>query len=195
MLEMPLSFTPPMRKRLTRRLDKMLRASLSRFPELRGKNITVGYTRANLGSAVLPLYTKSEPKLTIRLNARRLSYNTIGHELTHLVQGLHLWKKSNRNSTAVNEIPGGEKQCDIWTLWRSSLFCDDAPSYLRLPRVVREDWPRYATSVRALCIRAIEKRKSYRFYIRWLESEIKTLARKPLRESGGFKQLQLPFEE
>ncbi len=195
MWEMPLSFTPPMKKRLTRRLDKMLRTSLCHFPELQGKAITVGYTHANLGSAVLPLYAKSEPKLTIRLNARMLSYNTIGHELTHLVQTLHLWKKSNRHSTAVNEIPGGEKQCDIWTLWRSNLFCDDAPSYLRLPRVVREDWPRYATSVRALCIRAIEKRKSYRFYIRWLESEIKTLARKPMRESECFKQLQLPFED
>lgn len=194
-LAMRLLFTPLMKKHLTRRVHTMLRASLRHFPELQGRTITIGYTRTNLGTAVLPRHAKSEPKLTVRLNARKLTYNTIGHELTHLVQGLSLFERPDRHSTAANKFPGGEKQCDIWTLARSSLFCDDAPSYLKLPRVVRENWPRYAKSVRALCIIAIEKRKTHRLYIRWLESEVKQLARKPLRESNSFKQLQLPLED
>ncbi len=192
---MRLLFTPLMKKRLTRRVHTMLRASLRHFPELQGRTITIGYTRTNLGTAVLPRHAKSEPKLTVRLNASKLTYNTIGHELTHLVQGLSLFERPDRHSTAANKFPGGEKQCDIWTLARSSLFCDDAPSYLKLPRVVREHWPRYAKSVRALCIMAIEKRKTHRLYIRWLESEVKQLARKPLRESNSFKQLLLPLED
>lgn len=194
-LAMRLLFTPLMKKRLTRRVHTMLRASLRHFPELQGRTITIGYTRTNLGTAVLPRHAKSEPKLTVRLNASKLTYNTIGHELTHLVQGLSLFERPDRHSTAANKFPGGEKQCDIWTLARSSLFCDDAPSYLKLPRVVRKHWPRYAKSVRALCIMAIEKRKTHRLYIRWLESEVKQLARKPLRESNSFKQLLLPLED
>lgn len=194
-LAMRLLFTPLMKKRLTRLVHTMLRASLRHFPDLRGRTITIGYTRTNLGTAVLPRHSKSDPKLTVCLNARKLTYNTIGHELTHLVKGLSLFERPDRHSTAANKFPGGEKQCDIWTLARSSLFCNDSPSYLKLPRVVRENWPRYAKSVRALCIMAIEKRKTHRFYIRWLESEVKQLARKPLRESNSFKQLLLPLED
>ncbi len=191
---MPIHFTPLMKKRLTRRVHTMLRTSLSLFPELHGKTITVGYTRSNLGVAVVLNHVKGEHELTIRLNARMLTYNTIGHELTHLVQGLSQLQKSEHRSASSDRIPGGEKQCDIWTLRRSSLFCDDPPTYLKLPRTVRENWPEYKNSVRDLCIMAIEKRKTYRLYIRWLESEIKQLARQPLRRSRGFRQLRLPFD-
>ena len=46
-----------------------------------------------------------------------------------------------------------ETQCDIWTLARSELFCDDAPTYLRMPRAVRDNWRHYAGRVRSLCVR------------------------------------------
>lgn len=184
----PIIYTPGMKKRLTRRALAMLEMALRQFPELAGKGITVGYTKAHLGSAVLPRRPTADPKLTIRLKVRKLTYNTIGHELTHLLQGL------SRQSALITRIPGGEKQCDVWTLARSSLFCDDAPSYLRLPRAVREKWPQYAHLVRSLCISAIEKRKSYRFYLRWLEAEIKELTRRPLRKSREIKQLALPLD-
>ena len=186
-MSIPVIFTPRMKRRLTRRALAMLELALRQFPELDGKSITIGYTQAHLGSAVLPRHPTAESKLTIRLKVRKLTYNTIGHELTHLIQGL------SRQSVAATRIPAGEKQCDIWTLARSSLFCDDAPSYLRLPRVVRGKWPQYARSVRSLCIAAIEKRKTYRFYLRWLEAEIKQLARVPLRKSREEKQLPLPI--
>lgn len=183
----PVVFTRLMKKRLTRRALAMLEVALRQFPELDGKSITIGYTRAHLGSAVLPRHPGPESKLTIRLQIPRLTYNTIGHELTHLIQGL------SRQSAVASRIPGGERQCDLWTLARSNLFCDDAPSYLRLPRVVREKWPRYSRSVRSLCVAAIEKRKTYRFYLRWLETRIRQLARRPSRKSKDESQLALPI--
>ncbi|HLC26529.1 MAG TPA: hypothetical protein VJM80_07140 [bacterium] len=189
-------FTPQMEKRITPRVHRMLEVALRRFPELQGKTITVGYTRANLGTAMIPIGPQSEAEMGIRLNVRNLTYNTIGHELTHLAQGLSQHsKKAARKSrrAALGKIPGGETQCDIWTLARSDLFCDDAPVYLKLPRNIRRDWPRYARSVRALCIAAIEKRQTYRLYIRWLESQIKELSRQSFAENAEDLQLHLPF--
>jgi hypothetical protein len=176
-----------MKKRLNRRTPFMLQAALRFFPELQGKVITIGYTRAHLGSALIP--RDSEAELTIRLKVRKLSYNTIGHELTHLVQGL-----SHVNSSQTDgRIPSGEKQCDIWTLARSELFCDEAPTYLKLPAVIRANWPSYAGSVRALCAAAIAKRATHRLYIRWLEKEIQQLARQNLAEICCGVQMQLDF--
>lgn len=151
-----LHFTAIMKKRLSRRAVSMLHASLRHFPELHDKTITIGYTSAHLGSAI-------REQMTIRLRVRNVCYNTIGHELTHLLQG-------------TGEIPEGEKPCDIWTLARSPLFCDDAPTYLNLPQRVRLQWPQYAVRVRELCLQAIAIRKSHRNYIQWLECELQTLA-------------------
>ena len=191
--EFPFVFTPPMKKQLSPRVLKMLHDALRRFPELEGRKITVGCTAAHLGSALVPLNSRAA-KLTIRLKVRRLTYNTIGHEFTHLLQGLSKSHSGRGKLKHDRRIPGGEKQCDIWTLARSSLFCDDAPTYLKLPRAVRGNWPAYARAVRRLCIAALEKRKTYRLYMRWLESRIKDLSRKPvvvLRKDDG--QLSLPF--
>ena len=181
-----------MKKRLSRRVLKMLHEALRHFPELQRRRIVVGYTSAHLGSAIVPLRDEGGA-LTIRLKVRRLTYNTIGHELTHLLQGLSKshWHRSKPDDAA--RIPCGEKQCDIWTLARNRLFCDDAPTYLKLPRAVRENWPTYAQSVRRLCIAALEKRKTYRLYMCWLESQIKDLARKPVTARKDNGQLPLPF--
>ncbi len=187
----PFVFTPAMKKRLSRRALKMLHEAFRLFPELHDKKITVGYTSAHLGSAVVPRKLSGAAKLTIRLKVRTITYNTIGHELTHLLQALSKFD-SALGLHSNGRIPFGEKQCDIWTLARSSLFCDDAPTYLRLPRAVRENWALYAQSVRKLCIAAVEKRKSYRLYMRWLESKIQELARKPLT-LNGHEQMPLPF--
>ncbi|MGH7927861.1 MAG: hypothetical protein ACREQV_08720, partial [Candidatus Binatia bacterium] len=184
-------FTPLMQKRLTRRAEEMIERSLNYFPELQGKTITVGYTRVHLGSAVMSRKRDSDPGLVIRLRVRNLTYQTIGHELTHLVQGLSL---GDRPPPAYERIPTGETQCDVWTLARHPLFCDDAPTYIKMPRQMRELWPSYAMAVRRLCVAAIEKRSSFRPYIRWLESEIATLTRAPRRQKTAPTQLTLPFE-
>jgi hypothetical protein len=183
-------FTPLMQKRLTRRAEEMIQRSLGYFPELQGKTITVGYTRVHLGSAVMSRKRDSEPRLVIRLKVRNLTYQTIGHELTHLVQGLSL---GERPPPAYERIPTGETQCDIWTMARDPLFCDDAPTYIKMPRIMRELWPKYALTVRRLCVAAIAKRSSFRPYIRWLESEIAAMARAPRREKSTPTQLILPF--
>jgi hypothetical protein len=85
---MPLVFTPLMKKRLTSRAQMMLERSLSYFPELEGKTITVGLTRKHLGSASISYHAGTISRLVIRLKVRKVTYQTIGHELTHLVQGL-----------------------------------------------------------------------------------------------------------
>jgi hypothetical protein len=189
--EFPFSFTPRMKKRLSKRVIDMLQNALRCFPELKGRKITVGYTSAHLGSALVPLRPEAAAKLTIRLKVKTLTYNTIGHELTHLLQGLS--KIHFKAGAAVETIPYGEKQCDIWTLARSNLFCDDAPTYIRLPRAVRENWPSYSKSVRRLCIAALEKRKTHRLYMKWLESRIKALAKRPRGSPKAGEQIPLPF--
>jgi hypothetical protein len=190
-----LRFTPLMKKRLTRRAQAMIGRSLTYFPELQGQSITIGYTRAHLGTAVLSYQRESEPRLIIRLKVRKLTYQTIGHELTHLVQGLGRGHGNTGSPFGWESIPSGEKQCDIWTLARDPLFCDDAPTYLRLPRVMRERWPDYAAEVRKLCITAIKKRENFRLYIRWLEGEIRRLAKGPGSVRLTPEQLLLPFPE
>ena len=183
--------TALMRKRLTRRAQEMIERSLTHFPELKGRIITVGYTRKHLGSATVTYRKGIISGLAIRLKVRKLTYQTIGHELTHLLQGLAHAARSRARSADPARIPSGEKQCDIWTLARHELFCDDPPTYLRLPRVMRESWPAYAPAVRALCMTAIEKRLSYRRYIYWLEGEIRKLAKAARKENPIPRQLDL----
>jgi hypothetical protein len=190
-----LAFTPLMKKRLTRRVRAMIECSLPYFPELRGKAIMVGYTRAHLGSASVAYRAGQVSRLVIRLKVRKLTFQTIGHELTHLVQGLSHADRRIPSSVHTERIPSGEKQCDIWTLARDPLFCDDPPTYLRLPRVLRDGWPDYAERVRKLCISAIEKRRNYRCYIRWLEAEIRKLADPQLQEKPEGRQLSLPLTD
>jgi hypothetical protein len=187
--------TALMRKRLTRRAQEMIERSLTHFPELNGQIITVGYTRKHLGSATVTYRKGIISGLAIRLKVRKLTYQTIGHELTHLLQGLAHAARSRARSADPERIPSGEKQCDIWTLARHELFCDDPPTYLRLPRVMRESWPAYAPAVRALCLQAIDKRKTHRRYIQWLEAEIRALAQTPLGEISPHQQLELPLPD
>ncbi len=182
-----------MKQRLTRRTLAMLQRSLMYFPELRDATITVGYTRKHLGSASV-IYRKGVlSSLIIRLRVRNVTYQTIGHELTHLIQGLAYGAQSCRSSTELDRIPSGEKQCDIWTLARNPLFCDDPPTYIKIPRIVREHWSDYAPSVRALCVSAIGKRPMHRQYIRWLENEIAKLSGIERQEKLAGAQLALPF--
>ncbi len=191
---MPLRLTPQMKQRLTRRTLEMVQRSLGYFPELKDAAITIGYTRKHLGSATV-IYRRGElHKLIIRLRVRKVTYHTIGHELTHLVQGLSYGERYGNRSVDPDRIPTGETQCDIWTLARDPLFLDDPPTYIKMPRAMRENWPDYAEAVRDLCIAAIAKRHTQRQYIRWLEQEIAELAKAPKREQPvNSAQLVLPF--
>jgi len=190
---MPIQLTAPMKRRLTRRTFTMLERSLQLFPELTDKIVTVGYTRKHLGSATIVYRKGITLRLIIRLRARKVTYQTIGHELTHLIQGLAYGDRSRSRSADPATVPSGEQQCDIWTLARDPLFCDDPPTYIKMPRSIRERWPEYAEQVRHLCLAAIEKRHTYRFYIRWLEEELRNLPQAARAKKRQAQQLSLPF--
>ena len=160
---MPIRFTSPMQKALTADVVQRIERSLAEFPELADKLVTVGRTTSADGTA-------EAEDMIIRLNVRPrkpVSYFTIGHELTHLLQsrGLHL-------------VPDGEIQCDVWTLARSALFLDDRPTYLRPHLWSRSNWPLHAVTVRGLCLEAIELRKTNRRYLAWLNDQLEQRSRK-----------------
>jgi hypothetical protein len=190
---MPIRLTPLMRQRLTRRAQEMIERSLQLFPELKDTTITVGYTRKHLGSATVVYRKGVITRLIIRLKVRKVTHQTIGHELTHLIQGLAHGDRSKSRSADPAKVPSGEQQCDIWTLARDPLFCDDPPTYIKMPRLIREHWPDYANEVRDLCVAAIEKRHTHRHYIRWLEEELRKLAKTPRARNQQSDQLLLPF--
>lgn len=190
---MPVRLTPLMKQRLTHRAFEMIERSLKYFPELKDITITVGYTRKHLGSATVVYRKGVISRLIIRLKVRKLTYQTVGHELTHLIQGLARGDRARPRSVDPDRIPTGETQCDIWTLARDPLFCDDAPTYIRMPRRVRENWLEHAAAVRELCIAAIAKRHTHRQYIRWLEEEIRKLPKAPRNTPSVTAQLLLPF--
>src|SRR4030095_17269444 len=108
--------TPLMNLRLTRRAYEMVVRSLICFPELKETTITIGYTRKHLGSATVVYRKGVISRLIIRLRVRKVTYQTIGHELTHLIQGLAHGDRSSKLESDRERIPSGETQCDIWPL-------------------------------------------------------------------------------
>ena len=160
-----LVLTKPMAAAATPELVSRLERALALFPELGDDPVTGGLT----ASRGLDGLAYAEERL-IRLNPyrrRMVTYFTIGHELTHLVQppGLGL-------------IPSGEVQCDIWTLARDSLFLDEKPCYLEIDCDGRS-WRRHAGTVRELCLSAIAVRERNRRYIVWLRRQLANYFSRP----------------
>lgn len=156
-----IEYTGRMRNKLNRelkdRLEKMVSESLCFFPELDGRKLRIGLTKSYLGTA-----TRGEDK--INLNPRNLTYNTIGHELMHLVQGMR-------------GIPQGEKSCDVFTIARSPLFLDRPPTYIKMPKRIKDNWNEYKNEIGRLCAEALELRKKRKKYMVWLEREIRKLGK------------------
>ena len=156
---MQIELTGPMRPVMTDELMYRVRRSLEEFPELSDHVIRVGLNRSN------HLHGSADVRnMTIRLNPRLrggVTYGTIGHEITHLLQ-----------KPGLGIVPYGEEQCDIWTLARSELFLDDMPCYLCSDLWTKKLWPQHAANIRALCKEAIEIRKTNRRYKTWLEERI-----------------------
>jgi hypothetical protein len=135
----------------------MVRVALVYFPELQETSLRIGLARGAHGYASL-----EEP--AIWLNPRRLSYQTIAHELVHLLQ-------------ARGQVPKGERSCDVYSLARNTILVDAAPAYLRIPEALvtpvgglrpGAPWLLFETA-RA----AIEQRRTgRRQYIRWFENMI-----------------------
>ena len=107
----------PHRPRILERLEFVRRF----FPELADGTVRVGLARKR---GVLGWGSLDPARPGIWVRPRRLSYFTIAHEFTHLLQ-------------ARNLVPRGERSCDVFALARSSMLVDHAPSYLKLPRQLR----------------------------------------------------------
>ena len=156
---MPLILTAPLLSEISYELKRKIERAYAEFPELVDRRVTVGITRKRW----LDGYTVAED-FCIRFNIKHragVSYFTIGHELTHLLQ-----------KTGLGIVPEGEVQCDIWTLARSEIFLDEMPSYLDIP-CTEEGWRNHAREVHELCIRAIGVRRSNRRYIVWLKKMLR----------------------
>jgi len=81
---MQIQLSGPMKKEMTPAIMSRIERALQEFPEFNGQTITIGLNRATglHGSALAR-------EMRIRLNPRRragVTYFTIGHELTHLLQ-------------------------------------------------------------------------------------------------------------
>lgn len=162
-------------------LENRTHIVLEKFPELKDvKEIRYHLTTMQCAGAIdmWGFYKGKRDVVNISVNPEyRPSYNTIGHEFMHFVQAMK-----------DNSIPSTEIACDIFLLARSSLFLDECPSYLLIPRYVRDDWndlwiyETYKTShinktqrlVRRLCVEAIEQRNNgNRRYVCWLTRRLK----------------------
>ncbi len=157
-------------KRFKTKVISMLNKSLDKFPELSDKRITIGTTHANDGNAEFDyaigignirgnIKGITYNTFTIRLNPRRLTYFTIGHELTHLVQ-------------FMGKIPQGERSADLYTLARSTLFLDEPPCYLKIPKKLQNYWEENAESIHKICKDSLEYKKEHRNYLKWAENNL-----------------------
>lgn len=147
-----------------RRILKMVDRALDFFPELEGVPIRIGIARGAQGYASL-----GEP--AIWLNPRGLCYQTIAHELVHLLQ-------------ARGEVPLGERSCDLYSLARDLLLVDAAPVYLEMPSMLLAPRGRLTPGAARLLFdtarEAIARRqRGQRRYIQWFEREIAAKASSP----------------
>ena len=97
-------------------LTPKIALALTKFPELTDRTIKIGKVLNGKNEGVADVLSGNY----MRLASSNVSMHTIGHELTHLIQGESLGR----------QIPLGEVQADIWTLARDEIFLDESPSYL-----------------------------------------------------------------
>lgn len=154
-----------------RRLNK----ARNYFPELEGEKIKVGIT-VNVDG-------KADPKgKAIYFKSRNVSFYVMGHELSHLLQ-------------EMGEIPKGERSCDIFTLARSVEFCDEAPSYVKVPKrlldeegFVRKEYQGlvHETAKTALTMKSYGIKR----YILWFEKTLVEICGKERDNNTGFSGSQ-----
>jgi hypothetical protein len=132
------------------------------FPELDDITVKVGITLNADGKADLQ-------GRAVYFRSRNVSHYVIGHELTHLLQ-------------EIQGLPKSERSCDIFTMARTVLFCDESPNYVNVPKEMlnenrfildhyREFVHKTARSAAAL------RRAGKRFYISWFENTLKDAIR------------------
>jgi len=140
------------------------------FPELDGRTIRVGLTRTAAGLAV-------PGGCELWVNPSQTTHHSLAHEFVHLLQGR-------------NDIPKGEKSCDVFALARHWTLNDSTPFYVRVPAEFQtaagEMQPESARIVCAVARRAIDMRKEgVRNYIAYFEKTLESLRPARPRLGGG----------
>ncbi len=161
------------KKKGQRRFLERLNQARSYFPELEELTVKVGTTVNVDGKA-------DSKDGAIYFRSRNVSFYVMGHELTHLLQG-------------IGKVPKGERSCDIYTLAREVNFCDEAPNYLKIPKRLLDNngfiQERYRLLVHKTAKRAISRKESgKRRYIIWFEKELEEGA---LDKSYSYAQTNL----
>lgn len=157
--------TRPLRNhRLCNNLLKKLHYVRRFFPEFGNKTLRVGLTRVASGMAV-------PGGNEVWFNPGQVSFHTISHEFVHLLQG-------------KEDIPGGERSCDLFSMARDWTLNDTVPCYVRVPVAFQDMWgniqPRQAKLICDTARRAIELRCSgRRNYIVYFEKTLENLAHNP----------------
>ena len=157
-----------------------LHYTLRFFPELQGRQIRVGLTRAASGMAIAG-------GNEVWFNPSHLSYHTIAHELVHLLQG-------------QQGIPTGERSCDVFALARHWTLNDTPPYYVRVPiQLVGRDGklrPEGARLIYDTARRALELRNSgTRRYISFFEKSLAELNKQPRTSEILLKGLGLDVDQ
>lgn len=132
------------------------------FPELDGDTIRVGLTKQASGMAV-------PGSKELWLNPTHISYHTIAHEFTHLLQRRDLG------------VPQGERSCDVFSLARHWTLNDVCPSYVKVPvslmdarGMLSEEGSR---AIYGAATDAVGRRhQGMRNYITWFESRLVELS-------------------
>ncbi len=132
----------------------------SYFPELDGHTVKVGITINADGKA--DIIGKA-----VYFRSRNVSYYVIGHELTHLLQ-------------EMEGLPKSERSCDIFTMARGVLFCDEAPNYVKVPKrmidekgFIKYDFREFVHGTARIAVNL--KNSGERRYIQWFERTLKEL--------------------
>jgi len=143
------------------------------FPELDGRVIRVGLTRAASGMAV-------QGGHELWINPSHVSYHTMAHELTHLLQG-------------EGGIPSGERSCDVFSMSRHWTLNDTPPYYVRFPHSFLDERGRirseasmtlYTTARRAIELRRSGLRNYIAFFERTLGEEVEAAPRLDLLQAA-----------
>ncbi len=132
------------------------------FPELDGKTIKIGLTRAASGMAIMGGHE-------IWLNPSAVSYHTISHEFVHLIQN------------TARGVPQGERSCDVFSMARDWTLNDVPPSYVSVPMDLLDLGGRLSQHGARMTFQAareaVNKRgEGLRQYITYFELRVRELA-------------------
>ncbi len=156
---MPIEFSGPARQTFSLGFKTRISQVYDLFPELQKRRIACGLLRDRGWVEGTAIGWTSPPVFRLRPG---VSHYTIAHELTHLIQG------------DGSGIPHGEVACDIWTVHRLPVeLLDQRPCYLM--KNSKRDWDKHKGTIKMLCSKAIQIRKTRRTYIIWLHDQIEKL--------------------